>query len=403
MSTSKLKEFFSSILATIKEDAQLPQKIAMVVSCLIAFYPLIIIENQLNSFFGYLKETHSTLLLGIFAAGLCGILTLFQDEATKLGEKLKKLDQNILGALCSSFLFFLFCVISIYFFGNSQLNDLNNIKNFDIAQFKLDLNEKVYIENNLVTETHLADLRKNFNSIIKTINKRNSKSNSTANDETSTENNLFLDGDIIALYSFLETTVPLFLDDTSESNANKQPSMLQDMIGLVCLASAIYLVSRALLEFHSPNLVPEFKESTPKIEELLKVNTKEPSPVVTVEAKVKSEEPMVESFNEQIEMVVDDKIVLEPVQMVVEYCLNCEKMKNEKPLENLQEDQQVSSSNKSPFKNLNRGEVTQMSYTGASSFDELKIQEDGEVVYENKGDQQYVDDEGRTLIIITKR
>ena len=291
MVASKVKNFFSSMRSTMKEDDQLPQKIAIAASCLIAFYPLSIIENQLNLFFGYLAQTHSTFFLGILFISLISLCTLFQDELAKLGEQAKKLDQNILGAICSSFIFFIFCVVSIYLFGNSQLNNLNNVKNFDMTQFKLDLNEKVYIENDLVTETHLADLRKNFNSIIKTINKRNSKQNSTTSkDDESSENDMFLDGDIIALYSYLETTVPLFLDDMSESNVNKQPSMLQDMVGLFFLATTIYLVSRALLELNSSGeqaVSVQCKESSPlKMEEPLK---KEPSPIAFVEAETKKD------------------------------------------------------------------------------------------------------------------
>lgn len=409
-----IRSGISGVREFLKNDDQAHTKVAAVCSSLFASYFLAKLETNLILLATYLAANYSTFFIVLAIAALFAIIFLFQNEILKQIEKTKELDPNILNAVGASICFFVFGMLFVYFFGNSQINQLNSVKNFDLAQFKLDFNEKFYLDNDLVTESHLKDLRKNFNTIIKALNKNlKQESKASVEDADSSEdiNKLFIDGDIIALYSYLEKTLPLYLVNEAEmlASAQREPTKIQYFVSIILAVTAIYLVTKALFAkmVHEINAQIEEQQKNQTTEMVEVEETIEMGPEQSfVSQKASEEEAPVEVAKEPVEVaeaacqtdVVEEVVIeeeprlqvnvvemdqpkpehVEVEQIVVEYCLNCERQKHldetkEEPIEDKRDLTPYRTHN--PFKksmqNLNRAEMTQMSYPGGSSYDDL--------------------------------
>lgn len=436
-----IRSGISGVREFLKNDDQAHTKVAAVCSSLFASYFLAKLETNLILLATYLAANYSTFFIVLAIAVLFAVIVLFQNEILKQIEKTKELDPNILNAVGASICFFVFGMLFVYFFGNSQINQLNNVKNFDLAQFKLDFSEKFYLDNDLVTESHLKDLRKNFNTIIKALNKNlKQESKAPVEDADSSEDisKLFIDGDIIALYSYLERTLPLYLVNEAKmlANAQREPTKIQYLVSIILAVTAIYLVTKALfakmvheinaqIEEQQKNQTTEMVEveetiemgpeqsfvshQAPEEEETPVEIAREPVEVAeaacqtdAVEEVVIEKEPKLHVNVVEMEQPKPEHVEVE--QIVVEYCLNCERQKHldetkEEPIEDKRDITPYRTHN--PFKksmqNLNRAEMTQMSYPGGSSYDDLHqttaAAEDAEVMVTHPYEQLVNEDD----------
>jgi len=435
---ASMRKVLSGVRDFLRNDDQAHVKVAAFISSIFVAYVLNKLEVNLVYFSNYLVTHYSSVLVFLGIAALFSLIALFQYEILKLIDKSKDIDSNILNAIGASFCFFTFGMLFIYFFGNSQINQLNSVKNFDLAQFKLDFNEKFYLDNDLVTGSHIKDLRKNFNSIIKAVHK-NIKQDSKSDDASSPSDKLFIDGDIIALYSYLEKTLPLYLVNEEEvlASAQREPSKIQYVVSIILLVTSVYLVAKALLAQIIHEVYAQMEANKPQTVEMVEVeetidigpdvtslvslqpeNEVAQEPVETVEVSIQTDlvEEAVESKMQMLEarteVNLEEEEVKEPVaveQIVVEYCLNCERQKHLD--ENREEEEHVEKRDITPYRthnpfkksvqNLNRTEMTQMSYPGGSSYDELHQADDEEfieqpyeqLVGEDEGQMNYVDEE----------
>ena len=174
MSLINLRQLFISFRDFLRNDDQAIHKLAFTFTTLIAVYLLNKIECILLSTFIYIFVSYGTILIGLSIFLLITALVLFQNEILNSAKSVDQTALNVIGAsLCLILIGFVF--VPIIGGLNSQTSRLNDQKNFDITQFKVEIIEqKTLLKNNLVTIEHLNDLRKNFNSIIKALVKAKS-------------------------------------------------------------------------------------------------------------------------------------------------------------------------------------------------------------------------------------
>ncbi len=384
----------------IRNDEQAIHKLAFTFTSFVALFLLNKLELILTSLFTYIFTTYGSILLVLAILFAASSLFLFQNELLRLAESAKSIDQQILNSagalLCFMFIGFVFLPM---FGATSQASQLDELKHFDMPQFKVDLTERAYINNALVTSEHLSDLRKNFNLILKTLNKSKAKGEAVTAD-----GRLFIEGDIMAVYNYLERTMPLFLVNQLDeaANSNQGYSTIKLLVGLGVFCLSVYLAGRALLwqvlnEVNSQLARNDLgqadqvmSQSSAKDDRLVEEAvlsgtsaTPSPSPALPeivigrdLKEMLIATEPDVNADEEQ---AIDENGVEENIrEVVVEYCINCE-MIGKQLIEYEQRMDEIEAAfiesksvapyqSHNPFKkslqNLNRGEVTQMSYPG---------------------------------------
>lgn len=374
-------KFITRIRDFLRNDDQAVHKIALTLTSLIVFYLLNKLEAILTTFFDHLFMHHATFLLVLFSIGLCGLLILFQNEIIQLAEKAKKYDQNLLNAVGASICFLFICVVVVPLMATSQIAQLND-KNLNMEQFKLDLTEKTYVKNEIVTQEHLNNLRRNFNIILKNLNKK--RPNNTESDR------LTIDGDIMAVHLYLEKTLPLFLVSEAEelqASSSQASSSIKLLIGLGLVGLGIYLTTKALFWQILSEMNAQIERDMKKTEETIESEKIEEPKPITPPPEVVKPEPIISRDLKDLLIAVEapkeepvetEEVVPGEIQVVVEYCLNCEEMRNKlleydqkmEEIENelLEASQSVSVpyQTHNPFKkslqNLDRAEVIQMSY-----------------------------------------
>jgi len=253
------------------------------------------------------------------------------------------------------------------FGATSQASQLDELKHFDMPQFKVDLTERAYINNALVTSEHLSDLRKNFNLILKTLNKSKAKGEAVTAD-----GRLFIEGDIMLLVGLGVFCLSVYLAGRAllwqvlnEVNSQLARNDLGQADQVMSQSSAKddRLVEEAVLSGTSATPSP-----SPALPEIV-IGRDLKEMLIATEPDVNADE----------EQAIDENGVEENIrEVVVEYCINCE-MIGKQLIEYEQRMDEIEAAfiesksvapyqSHNPFKkslqNLNRGEVTQMSYPG---------------------------------------
>ncbi len=382
---------FTYLRNFLRNDEQAIQKLAFGFTSVIALFLLNKVEVLLISLLAYIFTTYGFILILLAIIIAASGIFLFQNELLKLAEDAKSINQNIQNGIGALLCFLIVSFVILPMFGTtSPESQLNELKHFDMPQFKIDLTERAYINNNLVTSEHIIDLRKNFNLILKTISKIKVK------DETATtDGRLFVEGDIMAVYNYLDRIMPLFLTNQEDILTNQNYSTSKLLVGLVVFCVSVYFAVRALLWQILNELNSQFAKNEPTdqpvpddcvLEETLvsssPVNSS-PVPAVIEPVYCRDLKEMLIATEPEVletdELATDENPEQENIrEVVVEYCINCESiskqlMEYEQRMDEIEAAFNESKSvapyqDHNPFKksaqNLNRGEMTQMSFSG---------------------------------------
>ena len=328
--------------ASLRDDEQLHQKLAGLIGGLVALYLLNKLEAVLKLLLVHVATTYLNILIVVLLVAILLGMYLFRQDLASLA---RQVEVPIWLGLVAVIVVVIAGLAMSGGDGNEHLNRLGQIKQFSLSQFKIEGSKRVPVTNDLATNEHLNDLKKNINLIVKSLNKRLNHKNSTINADER-----YLDGELVAAFNYMNANIPLFM-----SEPVKQPirsaSRLQNFVGAGVMLVAAYLLLRALMWL----VLNEINSQLKQVEE------EEPQEIIAKVADVQAE---LEKPVEPVEIVEDEVKPSEPLQVVVEVCLSCqERIKQETERLIKEEAEMIEAARTiSPIPK----------YPGGSSFDDLE-------------------------------
>ena len=331
--------------ATLRDDEQMHQKLAGLIGGLVALYLLNKLEAVLKLLLAHVATAYMNVLIAVLLIAVLLCLYLFRQDLSSLARQVEA--PIWLGLVVVVFTVVVAGLATSRGVGNQQLNRLGQIKQFSLSQFKAEGSKRVAVTNDLATNEHLNELKKNINLIVKSLHKRlNHKNSSSLNADER-----YLDGELVAAFNYMNANIPLFISEPGEEPV-RSTSRLQNFVGAGVMLVAAYFLLKALLWL----VYYEINAQLRQVEE-----EEEPQEIIVKVAAVQAEP---EKPVELVEIVEEKTKAAEPLQVVVEVCLSCqERIKQEAERLTKEEAEMIEAARTiSPIPK----------YPGGSSFDDLE-------------------------------